>query len=414
MQSLLHKAPCNFLSVLGMAQWRKIDFLPITWQPAMEQIGRGGSARIQQSPVNLQIDFAFKRLSLAAESLSDENALYRALTTEIGVLGHHRIADHPSILKLEGICWDIDPCSEKVYPALVFEKAVYGDLGSFKTSELFQNFDVASKMLLCAHVANAVADMHSCGEERWYVSPRWYTADNHQGIVHGDIKPANVLVHHENNNTVSAKVADFGFSAMSSSNKLLFLPRSVPWNAPEWHRRGFSFDQALRQDIFSFGLLCLWLLLPAGSDPDSEDTLDFDNRQPRTRWLSFENIDNLEALKSADELCLAATLMVKSLKGLDNDQTTKLEALFNHTLSLDPSNRICNLHELFPLLHQDLAKDPATSIEDVLEVIPTNLEIDFKVGLWFPRNRLSCRLRFDRWARTSISSSRQIIEYEAT
>ncbi len=36
---------------------------------------------------NLSIDFAFKRLSLSAHSLPDDEALYRALVAEISVLG---------------------------------------------------------------------------------------------------------------------------------------------------------------------------------------------------------------------------------------------------------------------------------------------------------------------------------------
>lgn len=163
LQSHVHQVEYGFLSVLAMAQWRKIDFLPITWQSAMDQIGQGGSARIQQSPVNLQIDLAFKRLNLTVGGLPDENALYRALTVEIGVLGHRRIADHPNILKLEGVCWDTDSFEDQIYPVLVFEKAAYGDLASFRASGLFQHLDAADKILLCAHVANAVATMHSCG-----------------------------------------------------------------------------------------------------------------------------------------------------------------------------------------------------------------------------------------------------------
>lgn len=86
-QSLVHKVLRSFLSVLSVAQWRKIDFLPIIWQPALQKIGSGGSARIQKSMINLSIDFAFKRLSLSAHSLPDDEALYRALVAEISVLG---------------------------------------------------------------------------------------------------------------------------------------------------------------------------------------------------------------------------------------------------------------------------------------------------------------------------------------
>ena len=162
-QSHVHKALCSFLSVLSVAQWRRIDFLPVKWEPALQQIGSGGSARIQQSIINFNIDFAFKRLTLSGHSLPDDEALYRALIAEISVLGHPSILTHPNVLRLEGLCWDIDHNKKTVYPALVFEKALYGDLDRFKGSQLGQEMTIADKMLLCAHIANAFVSMHSCG-----------------------------------------------------------------------------------------------------------------------------------------------------------------------------------------------------------------------------------------------------------
>ena len=79
------------------------------------------------------------------------------------------------------------------------------------------------------------------------------------GIVHGDIKPRNVLVFKENNKA-TVKLADFGFSAFASS-KNLTLGGTVPWMAPEVQSRGsHTLSQAKQTDMFSFGLLVLWIL----------------------------------------------------------------------------------------------------------------------------------------------------------
>lgn len=79
------------------------------------------------------------------------------------------------------------------------------------------------------------------------------------GIVHGDIKPKNVLVFKENNKP-AVKLADFGFSAFASS-KNLTLGGTVPWMAPEVQsRRSHTLSQAKQTDMFSFGLLVLWIL----------------------------------------------------------------------------------------------------------------------------------------------------------
>jgi serine/threonine protein kinase len=62
-----------------------------------------------------------------------------------------------------------------------------------------------------------------------------------------------------------AKVKDFGYSSiMVNEGHSVLMPKTVPWNAPEHHHRGFSPQDAKRMDIYSFGLLCLWILFEPG------------------------------------------------------------------------------------------------------------------------------------------------------
>lgn len=154
---------CDFLSILGIAQTLKIDFLPITWQPALENVGHGGTAEIRQALVHLQMSFAFKRL-IPAQSTTDETKSFRTLIAEISVLGHPLIRDHPNILKLEGICWDVVPDDEKVWPVLVFKKARHGDLQTFMEQAEGKRLSLEERLDLCADIATAVHDMHSNSE----------------------------------------------------------------------------------------------------------------------------------------------------------------------------------------------------------------------------------------------------------
>ena len=39
------------------------------------------------------------------------------------------------------------------------------------------------------------------------------------------------------------------------------LPRSEPWTVPERHHRDHTYAHARTMDIYSFALVCLWLLL---------------------------------------------------------------------------------------------------------------------------------------------------------
>ena len=66
------------------------------------------------------------------------------------------------------------------------------------------------------------------------------------GVVHGDIKPQNVLVFKDAiTRKITVKVADFGYSTLTvGESGKVFLPKSRPWNAPEHHFGEFEAQEA--------------------------------------------------------------------------------------------------------------------------------------------------------------------------
>ena len=60
---------------------------------------------------------------------------------------------------------------------------------------------------------------------------------------------------------ITVKVTDFGYSTLTvgESGKVI-LPKSRPWDAPEHHYGEFTEHEAKKTDVFSFGMLCLWVL----------------------------------------------------------------------------------------------------------------------------------------------------------
>ena len=79
------------------------------------------------------------------------------------MLGHPSIRDHPNIVRLEGICWDVAPGGERVWPVLVFEKARHRDLLTFMEQAEGKSLSLEERLNICADIAVAINHMHSNG-----------------------------------------------------------------------------------------------------------------------------------------------------------------------------------------------------------------------------------------------------------
>ncbi|KAK6338061.1 hypothetical protein TWF696_001532 [Orbilia brochopaga] len=248
----------NLLRVLTTAQSRNIDFVGITWQAALGTIGKGGEGEISQADISIKDKFAFKRSVAIGAKTKDDSDIFQELNSEVQVLGHPKIRSHPNIVSLEGLCWEINirpgsrdwlgrasPDKEKVWPVLILDKAPYGDLEKFMRTEKGRSIKLADRMQLCAQVASALKTMHM------------------NNIIHGDVKPKNTLVFDSNDEIgVTVKVTDFGYSTMYSGDRDVKVPMSVPWDPPDFKRmkRIFKPPVAKGMDVYSFGVLCFWVL----------------------------------------------------------------------------------------------------------------------------------------------------------
>jgi hypothetical protein len=193
----------DFITILESCQNLDIDFLPITWQPALDALGVGGQAEVRQSLVNISTSFAFGRVKLGVkpgESFQEaEVAAYRALRSQISVLAHPEIRSHPNVISLIGVCWDIRPQEEgrlnqsvggdyeprrspvaqqwKVWPVLVYEKTKHGDLACFMRSQYGRDLDVMRKLKLCMDIARGIRDMHRNRKDLLHLGRFCWTAN---------------------------------------------------------------------------------------------------------------------------------------------------------------------------------------------------------------------------------------------
>lgn len=90
-----------------------------------------------------------------------ERRIFQMLESEISVLRHPWIREHPNVISLEGICWEAAPDGQ-MWPVLVFKKAEFGNLKEFAESEIGQGMSFEDRCKLCASIAVAVRDMHMC------------------------------------------------------------------------------------------------------------------------------------------------------------------------------------------------------------------------------------------------------------
>jgi hypothetical protein len=148
----------SFIEVLALAQRLQVPFLPITWRAALGAIN-GGQAEIYQSLINAQTSLAFKLFRSHQRKKESE---LQELINEIVVLAHPLIRQHPHVVRLEGICWDI-PRDEHISPVLVFEKAQTGDLYRFLRSGQGERLSTMDRLNICVDIGIAVRDMHSNG-----------------------------------------------------------------------------------------------------------------------------------------------------------------------------------------------------------------------------------------------------------
>ena len=170
---------CDFITFLGIAQSLQIDFLPITWQHGLENIGEGATGEIREALLDKTTSFAFKR-RLFKESFEFEELKGQILPTlvaEISILHIPSIRYCPNIIDLVGVCWEVyceneynlsrdepaDFSKAAVIPVLVFQKSKFGDLHTFMMhgAGKFLSFD--ERLHLCIGVAEAISVMHARG-----------------------------------------------------------------------------------------------------------------------------------------------------------------------------------------------------------------------------------------------------------
>lgn len=158
-------AHANLIYFLGACQALNVDLVPITWQPALADLGEGGQATIRQAHSLVDWSFAFRQFRPVDAEASDEARpqAYHALIREVSILKHPEIRENPCALTLEGVCWDVSR-EDEVWPVLIFEKSRHGNLREFLGSSTGRQANLEDIMSLWFDVATTIMYMHAASE----------------------------------------------------------------------------------------------------------------------------------------------------------------------------------------------------------------------------------------------------------
>lgn len=174
----------DLITFLAAAQRYNVELVPVVWEAGRGLLGKGGTADInqlmlhehynyddsadpdpQKNTPSKETSFAFKRTSqyLMESGATEGLSLYEILTMELIVMKQQAISDHANIVNLEGICWEVTHTNH-IYPVLLFEKASWGDLGSFACGLRGGNCTFNAKLGFGIDIAKALQVMHGLSE----------------------------------------------------------------------------------------------------------------------------------------------------------------------------------------------------------------------------------------------------------
>ena len=237
----------------------------------------------------------------------------KTLWLEILALSHRPIQAHRNITKVHGWGFDYPTRDRKMaLPVLFMERALCSLEDLLQRPDVYgiPDLSFAHRYHLCLDVLEGLICLHKAE------------------IIHGDIKPANVLVFTTSDPDVPvvAKLNDFGMCIpLQQDNNVRYehYMGTPKWLAPELreaHEASGTVHKNLlyKCEVFTFGLLVLSVFFASGNAPLNQDA---------------------SSTKSDKELALQYLKEQTTGSSLDDHLMLKLHTLILHTLDADPNGR---------------------------------------------------------------------------
>lgn len=153
----------------------------------------------------------------------DRALVLASLAREVRFLSYTRIRDHPNIIRLLGISWDIEMGLEQHGAACALQPIAVLEFADGTLNDYIEEgrgaISITTKASLIADIVNGLDALHSVG------------------LVHSDMKPENILIMKEESlGRPVAKLGDFGESIQTSYPNPDDLKFTKCWKSPELHQ----------------------------------------------------------------------------------------------------------------------------------------------------------------------------------
>ena len=262
-QHLVSEQPHSTAALLMNAMNYGILVIPLSSVTLGEILGGGRSMIVRHGKVrNKSVAVKIMRLSFPAFDSKSENDRFRRelqsklqhLNVELSVLARSSLRRCENIVKLYGLTWrKTGPEWFRTYEPYLLVEPAYENHHTL--NEYIPSLELADLGIRAALISDIVHGLEALHFEK---------------VVHGDLKPENVLIfksNHDERFPFIAKLSGFSFS-LDENVPRDFHGGSLDWTAPEW-KVDKSSDEAkyalYEIDVYALGLVAMYIL--TGSEP---------------------------------------------------------------------------------------------------------------------------------------------------
>ena len=184
------------------------------------------------------------------------------------------------------------------------------------------------------------------------------------------------------NQALIAQLSDFGYSTEYEDDSAITVPCSTPWNAPEvgYETNLLSPSEAIKTEIFSFGMLCAWVLFREELSNQFPIALDLADNPTLEESAGKQNFRTIDGLKTMDKIRPFCRSHVKSLESPTSGQKEGLMKLFEMTLAPDPVDRATDFQvvsEVLKNIPDGIRSNPEADVAEWIlteEITPGTIE----------------------------------------